>query len=76
MHGRSFFFRLIRPVQSDGPGIFPGRLVGLLPGLLFACLIVDRAVMAQPPGPGPPSSALESAAVLEGALLLLRMPGL
>ena len=69
MHGQWFSSHLISPSPSDGPGIFPGGLYGLLSGLLLACLTVDRAAMAQPPGPGPPSSALESAAVLEGALV-------
>ena len=69
MHGQWFSSRLISPSPSDGPGIFPGGLYGLLSGLLLACLTVDRAAMAQPPGPGPPSSALESATVLEGALV-------
>jgi len=69
MHGQWFSSRLIRLSPSDGPGIFPGGLYGLLSGLLLACLTVDRAAMAQPPGPGPPSSALESATVLEGALV-------
>jgi serine protease Do len=65
MQGKWICPSLFKPAPAGRPGIFPGGLVGLV----LVWLIVDRAAIAQPPRPGPPSSAVESAAVLEGALV-------
>ena len=64
MQGQRICHQLFSLANANRPGF-----LGWLAGFFLAWLVVDGSVMAQPPGAGPPSSAIESAVVLQEALV-------